>query len=88
MLFSSQKPEGTSGVNFTMGMFNHQQQMDGSEDHYQNFQELISGNLDTTVDKYHWIFHAQVLGDSAFSYTVMDIIQNSNRRAQILGICG
>lgn len=62
--------------------------VDGSEDHYQYFQGLISGNLDTTVDKYRRIFPAQVLRDSSFAYTVMDIIQKSNGHARILGICG
>jgi len=62
--------------------------VDGSEDHYRYFQGLISGNLDQVVDKYRRIFPAQVLRDSAFAYTVMDIVQKSNGRTRVLGICG
>lgn len=62
--------------------------VDGSEDHYRYFQGLISGNLDEVVDKYRRIFPAQVLRDSSFAYTVMDIVQKSNGQTRILGICG
>lgn len=62
--------------------------VDGSEDHYRYFQGLISGNLDQVVDKYRHIFPAQVLRDSAFAYTVMDIVQKSNGQTRVLGICG
>ena len=62
--------------------------VDGSEDHYRYFQGLISGNLDKVVDKYRRIFPAQILRDSAFAYTVMDIVQKSNGQTRVLGICG
>lgn len=62
--------------------------VDGSEDHYRYFQGLISGNLNKVVDKYRRIFPAQVLRDSAFAYTVMNIVQKSNGHTRVLGICG
>ena len=62
--------------------------VDGSEDHYQYFQGLISGDLDKVVDKYRRIFPAQILRDSAFAYTVMDIVQKSDGKTRVLGICG
>ena len=62
--------------------------VDGSEDHYRYFQGLISGNLDQVVDKYRRIFPAQVLRDSSFAYTIMDIVQKSEGHTRILGICG
>ena len=62
--------------------------VDGSEDHYQYFQGLISGDLDKVVDKYRRIFPAQILRDSAFAYTVMDIVQKSDGKTKVLGICG
>ena len=62
--------------------------IDGSEDHYRYFQGLISGNLDKVVDQYRRIFPAQILRDSAFAYTVMDIVEKSNGQTRVLGICG
>lgn len=62
--------------------------VDGSEDHYRYFQGLISGNLDQVVDKYRRIFPAQILRDSGFAYTVMDIVQKSKGQTRVLGICG
>lgn len=61
--------------------------VDGSEEHYRYFQGLISGNLDIVVNKCRRIFPAQVLRDSSFAYTIMDIVQKSEGQTRILGIC-
>ena len=62
--------------------------VDGSEDHYKYFQGLISGNLNNVVDKYRKIFPAQILRDSMFAYTVMNIVEKSKGQTRVLGICG
>ena len=61
--------------------------IDGSEDHYAYFQGLISGNMDEVIEKYRRIFPAQVLRDSFFARTVMDLT-NKYDKSKILGICG
>ena len=61
--------------------------IDGSEEHYNYFQGLISGDMDKVVDNYRRIFPAQVLRDSVFARTVMDLT-NTHKESRILGICG
>ncbi|EDO35870.1 predicted protein [Nematostella vectensis] len=61
--------------------------VDGSEEHYEYFQGLISGNQETVTDRYRKIFPAQILKDSMFASTVLRTLSISDQ-IKVLGICG